>query len=287
MNQTHNRLNFSCHSENFGKRPAEETFALIRELGFTHIDVASRSLMPQAEILSDWLGCAAELKALSIRHNLLLSELFLSAVEVEGRPLSPSQPEAVKSSAFLKNFETICRFAKAAGFESIMGAAGSRIDILGEEGSFENAAAVLSRQVSIAGEYDLSFHVEPSRTSLFHTPKKALSMISVVPGLRYTLDFLHFHVQGIPLEESMELIPFAGHMHARQATFPTGKCDFVSGGIDYDRIMGTMARYGWKGTIAMEFWNGERENADGIDPIEQNIIMRYALKQLAKKYQLT
>lgn len=286
MNNAQTNLFFSCHSENFGKLSAEETFSLIHSLGFTHIDVASRSLMPQAAILDDWQGCAASIKELSLRHSLLLSELFLSAVEVDGVPLSPAQAEAVENNSLFENFEAICRFAREAGFQSIMGATGSVIETLGGEASFENAASVLRRQVAIAREYHLSFHVEPSRTSLLHTPQKALSMIHRVPGLRYTLDFLHFHVQGIPLSKALELIPFAGHMHARQAAFPTGKCDFASGGIDYDRIVSAMAVYGWSGTIAMEFWNGERENAEGIDPVEQNIVMRYTLKKLAEKYGL-
>ena len=286
MNNAQKQITFSCHSENFGKRPAEETFTFVRSLGFTHIDVAARSLMPQPAILADWRGCADAVKAISQRCNLQLSELFLSSVEVEGTPISPAQGGAANSKALFQNFETICRFAQAAGFQSIMGAAGSEIKDLGSEQSFENAAAVLRRQVSIAGEHGLAFHVEPSRTSLLHTPQKALAMALRVLGLRYTLDFLHFHVQGIPLSEALELIPYAGHMHARQAAFPTGKCDFASGGIDYDRIVRALAGYGWSGTIAMEFWNGERENAQGIDPVEQNIVMRYALKKLAEKYGL-
>lgn len=286
MNHTKKQIAFSCHSENFGKLPAEDTFALIHSLGFTHIDVASRSLMPQAAILADWNGCAGTLKNLGLSCRLQLSELFLSAVEVDGRPVSPAQPEAVENKTLFENFDTICRFAKAAGFESIMGAAGSCIPELGEEQCFENAAAVLSRQTAIAGSHGLSFHVEPSRTSLVHTPQKALAMIARVPGLKYTLDFLHFHVQGIPLSEALELIPWAGHMHARQAAYPTGKCDFASGGIDYDRIVNAIAAYSWSGTVAMEFWNGEREDATGIDPVEQNIVMRYALKKLAEKYGL-
>lgn len=286
MDNAQKQITFSCHSENFGKRPVEETFAFVRSLGFTHIDVAARSLMPQAAILADWRGCAEVMKASGLRHALQLSELFLSSVEVEGTPISPAQSVAAKSKALYQNFETICRFAQAAGFQSIMGAAGSVIRELGPEQSFLNAAAVLNRQVSIAGEYGLSFHVEPSRTSLLHTPQKALAMALRVPGLRYTLDFLHFHVQGIPLSEALELIPHAGHMHARQAAFPTGKCDFASGGIDYSRIVSAMAGYGWSGTVAMEFWNGERENAEGIDPVEQNIVMRYTFKKLAEKYGL-
>ena len=82
----------------------------------------------------------------------------------------------------------------------------------------------------------------------------------------------------------MKLIPYAGHLHARQAKTGIGKCSFEQGEIDYDPIVRQLHAINWSGSIAMEFWNGPEQDALGINPIEQNILMKYELKQLINKY---
>ena len=275
-------IRYSCHSENFGILPPEDTFRLIHQMEFDCIDIAARSLMPQSAIQADPEGCAAELARLSSRYRLPLSELFLSDVESGGRPVSPvwfgSGPEALRRLE--ESFVPICRFARQAGFRSIMGGAGKEDPQLGFAGSFDQTARALARQTAIAAEFGLAFHVEPSRLSLLHTVKAALDMTQAAPGLRYTLDFLHYHVQGVPLAQSLQLLPFAGHMHARQARAGAGKCDFFQGEIDYPAIAARMKEMEWQGDIAMEFWCSDELRAQGVLASEQNILMRCCLKRL-------
>ena len=269
----------SCHSENFSSQSPEEAFSFISALQFDCIDVASRSLSPQRMIAADPLKEACRFRDLSCRYHLPLSELFLSQVEVGGQPVSALSPMA-HTKEFDSAFDIICLFAEKAGFASIMGGTGAPDPELGYERSFESMARTLKSQVSIAASHGLSFHVEPYRLSLLHTVRACLNMIQAVPGLRYTLDFLHFQIQGIPQAESMKLIPWAGHIHARQAKTGVGKCDFSEGEIDYESIVRELKRSNWSGDIAMEFWcSGELSQA-GIQAVEQNILMRYHLKRL-------
>lgn len=277
-------IEYSCHSENFGILSADETFHFISKLGFSHIDVAARSLIPQEKMIACPHETAQSLIHLCQTHHLKLSELFLSAIEVDGIPCSPSSVEAVDHPTLFHNFEVICQFAKEAGFQSIMGAAGCEQAELGFMKSFEQAASVLLRQVNIAKRYGLAFHVEPSRLSLLNTPQRALEMAAAVPGLAYTLDFLHYHIQGIPQEETMKLLPYAGHLHARQAQRELGKCDFYSGEIDYNAIVKYLVGTNWRGIIAMEFWCSEGLLAQSINSVEQNILMRSCLKRLVSKW---
>jgi sugar phosphate isomerase/epimerase len=165
-----------------------------------------------------------------------------------------------------------------------MGSAGTENSELGYEGSFENAAGVHKKMVETAADHGLAYQVEPSRTSLLNTPPKALRMIEAAPGLRYTLDFLHYHMNSVPLNESLALVQYAGHMHARQAAAGKGKCDYIQGEIDYDAIVKELRRLDWPGSIAMEFWNNAEQDAEGINPVEQNIRMKYELKCLIGKY---
>ncbi|MCI8887228.1 MAG: sugar phosphate isomerase/epimerase [Hungatella sp.] len=272
-------IRYSCHSENFLSPSPEEAFSFISALQFDCIDVASRSLIPQRMIAADPLKEACRFRDLSCRYHLPLSELFLSQVEVGGQPVSALSPMA-HTKEFDSAFDIICLFAEKAGFASIMGGTGAMKPELGYERSFESMARTLKSQVSIAASHGLSFHVEPYRLSLLHTVWACLNMIQAVPGLRYTLDFLHFQFQGIPQAESMKLIPWAGHIHARQAKTGIGKCDFSEGEIDYESIVQELKRNNWSGDIAMEFWCSEELSQAGIQAVEQNILMRYHLKRL-------
>lgn len=272
-------IRYSCHSENFGLNSPEDTFALIHALHFDCIDVASRSLIPQTMILDDPIRQAEYFSALSHINQLPLSELFLSSVELNQIPIPPSAPQA-QTDEFLRAFDQICIFAEKAGFQSIMGSAGTEDPELGFSATFERTARTLQKQAEIANNHGLAFHVEPSRQSLLHTVSAALDMVQAAPSLRYTLDFLHYHIQGIPLSESIKLIPYAGHLHARQARIHTGKCDFSKGELDYPAIVSRLKLKHWSGDIAMEFWCSPQMLSEGIDPVEQNILMRYTLKKL-------
>jgi sugar phosphate isomerase/epimerase len=275
---------FSCHSENFGFLGREDTFAFISRLGFHYIDIAARSFMPQTEIAAAPEPGAKVIRNLAETYALKPDELFLGPLEINGESIDPSAGNTAHDPEAYRRFEIICRYARMAGFNSVMGSAGTENAALGYEHSFENASAVLAKLVMIAADKGLAYHVEPSRNSLLNTPEKALRMIDAAPGLKYTLDFLHYQINAIPLRESMRLIPHAGHMHARQAAAGIGKCDYERGEIDYDAIVRQLCLTEWTGGIAMEFWNGPEQDAQGICPVEQNIRMRYELRCLIRKH---
>ena len=277
-------INLGCHSENFGILSPEDTFSFISRLGFRYIDVASRSLVPQESIIADPKGRSSFLRELSEANNLQLDELFLGAVEADGVMLQPAAGDEKLNEKAYRVFNIICAFAKLAGFQSVMGAPGSEVPALGYGRSFDNAAEVHKKMIKIAADNGLNYHVEPSRTSLCNVPQKAIEMVQAAPGLRYTLDFLHYQINAVPQKESMELIPYAGHMHARQAKTGIGKCRFEEGEIDYDSIVKRLSELNWAGSIVMEFWNNPEHTAAGINAVEQNIRMKYELKCLINKY---
>jgi len=275
-------IHISCHSENFGIHPPDETFAFIKRLGFDRVDVASRSLIPQGRIIADAKKEARLMRDLADRHELVLDELFLGPVELAGQGVSPES--AFASEEYHDNFAVICAFARDAGFASVMGAAGMVTKEIGETASFDNAAKTLARMADIAENAGIMLTVEPSRNSLLSIPAVALEMAKRVPKLRYTLDLLHYQVNGHPQQESMKLLPYTGHMHARQAAVGWIKCPYEYGEIDYDALMKRLRGMSWSGTICMEYWCGEAEKNTGISAIDQNILMRHEIKRLIKKY---
>jgi sugar phosphate isomerase/epimerase len=277
-------IGLGCHSRNYGPGTPDEIFGLISKLEFEYIDVDAVGTIKQADVLERPQETGRLVKELAERHGLKLAEYFMGGVLVHGEGISPSHPKLQLRDEMYVNFDRVCKFAHEAGFTSIMGAAGVCQPEIGFELSFQYAADVLRRMVAIGNDHGIAFHVEPNRHSLLDTPAKALQMAELVAGLKYTVDFLHYQVNGFPQSETMALLRYAGHMHARQAAVDWPKCPFEHGEIDYDRIVKRLTGLNWNGVIAMEFWNGPAEAAAGMSPIEETILMRRHLKQLIKKY---
>jgi sugar phosphate isomerase/epimerase len=275
---------FSCHSRNYGPGTPDEIFQFIKKLGFQYIDVDSVGTIRQADVLAEPEETGRFTKELAEKHGLMLAEYFLGTVKVDGESIEPSEPDTGKRDSMYANFAKICAFARLAGFRSIMGSAGAVSREAGYERSFAYAAETLGKMVKIAAEHGVAFHVEPSRNSLLNVPAKAVEMAKAAPGLKYTLDFLHYQVNGHSQEEAMKLLEYTGHMHARQAAVGWAKCPIEFGEIDFDAIVKRLRGLRWNGVIAMEYWNGPEEEAAGISPVEQTIVMRYHLKGLVKKY---
>ena len=277
-------ITLGCHSDNFGLLSGEETFSFISKLGFTFIDVSTRSFTSQEKIILDYKKEAAYIKMLAEKYLLYPEELFLGEVEVGGNKLQFLPEDDSKKNELFNNFNSICLFAKLAGFKSIMASPGSEVKELGFSSSFEKAIQMHEALIKIANDNGIAYHVEPTRTSLINTPENALKMANALPKLRYTLDFLHFQINEINQKDVMILIPYTGHMHARQAKKGIGKCSYEEGELDFNSIVAELKKNNWHGNICMEFWNGPAENEASINPVDQNILMRFELKKLIKTY---
>jgi len=286
-------IKYGCHSENFGSQAPEKIFEFIHMLGFDNIDVSARTLITQEQIIQNPEQSARFIRELGKKYKLTLDELFLSSLSIDGENYTAVMETSISNDKFEQHFHKICRFAFEAGFRSIMGAVGGieadshSSDNIKEElndKAFANAVMVLNKQVHIANEYGLVFSVEPNRHSILSEPEKALLMAKSVPNLNYTLDILHFHTNGYSLEDTMKLLPYTKHFHIRQAKKGIGKCNVSEGEINYDEVVKLLIKEQWSGSMAMEFWCGENEYKAGINAVEQNIVMRYIIKELFKKY---
>ncbi len=277
-------IGLGCHSRNYGSGTPEAIFDFIMKLGFEYIDVDAVGTIRQADVLASPEKNAVLTRELSEKFKLKLAEYFMGEVLVEGKGVNPSQPDPGLRERMVSNFAVICRFARQAGFVSIMGAVGSFQPEIGYDRSFEHAATTLQMMTTVARDHGVAFHVEPNRHSLLDSPQRALAMVKRVPELRFTVDFLHYQVNGFCQNETLELLAYAGHMHARQAAVNWPKCPYEYGEIDYDAIIQRLVELRWNGVITLEFWNGPAEEAAGISPVDQTILMRYELKRLLRKY---
>ena len=124
-------------------------------------------------------------------------ELFMCSIPWDGG-VTPTESDANRRRQALELFVAITQFAEAAGFHHVMGVPGTS---KGLDDEWERAREMLQAMTKIAVSNGVGFTVEPHRGSLLEKPALAMDMASQVPGLKYTLDYSHFHSQGIPEQE--------------------------------------------------------------------------------------
>lgn len=276
-------IRWSCHNDNFGKIPAADAFRFIKMLDYDAVDVSVRGAAPFEEIYRDPEGFGAQIRGLADETGLGLSELFAGTLSVDGRPVVPTSPEAPDCDALYREFDKVFRFCRSAGLASIMTSVGNAQPDEDFEASFARAGQVLEKLSLQAAGYGLKLHVEPTRTSILQDPGKAETFMQLAPHLGYTLDLLHYQINGIGAEQVIKLLPYSGHLHIRQAKRDVGKCAYEEGEIDYQVLAREIVRTGWQGDIASEFWCDEAMTRRGLRPVEQNIIMRYEFRRMLRE----
>ena len=83
-------------------------------------------------------------------------------------------------------------------------------------------------------------------------PARALAMVRTVPGLRLTLDYAHFHAQGIPAEDVFPLHAHTRHVHAKQAAVGRAKTLWHEGTVPFAAIIEQLISDGWSGVVSPE-----------------------------------
>lgn len=276
-------IRLGCHSKNFGPDTPENTLSFIQKLGFEYVSIDPDTIK-HAEAVANPEKTAQHTKDLLEKFGLQAVEYIMGGLRADGKGYSAAELSASTEDAVFNDFDKVCKYAKLAGFSSVMGSAGEVVKDLGYERTVENTARTFQKLVQISKDNGVVFNVEPGQRSILNSPQKALDMVQRVSGLTYTLDILHFQVHGYPTEESLKLLPYTSHMHARQAATGWNKCPVEFGEIDYDLVVKRLRGMFWDGVITMEFWLTPPELAGKMSAVEQTIVMRYQLKQLIRKY---
>ena len=276
-------IKLACHSRNYGIDTPQNTLSFIHSLGYEYVDIDA-TLIPTADAVNSPKKTEDMLCRLLGEYYLIPEEYIGAELVADGNSYSPTElPDSKKEAAF-RYFDATCSFAASVGFKSIMCGAGFPIAGHSYEASFERAAVVFEKMVEIAGDHGIVFNVEPSRSSILNSPEKALNMIARVPRLGYTLDLLHYITLGYSTENALALLPYTNHIHSRQAANGWGKCAVEFGEIDYDLLLKRLRGMNWSGSIADEFWVTPEETAQGLDAVEQTILMRYQIRSYIRKY---
>jgi sugar phosphate isomerase/epimerase len=147
------------------------------------------------------------------------------------------------------------------------------------EQASETSASFLRRAVDLALAAGIALMIEPGVLSIAESPAAVEALLSSVPGLGLVLDYSHFICLGYTQEEIDVLLPFATHVHLRQARPGRlqERLESWSGTINFRRLFSQLRAGGYEGWLATEIGEALEERVDVVGETVR-------LRDLARSY---
>ena len=272
-------MRFTCTSWSWPLLSFEDVIRVMRVLGFSAIDVGAFAgfvHFEPAELAGDPRGAAARMADIARRHDVVFPDLFVAF----GPTLSVNAlnaPELDIRDDNAATFRRIVEFCAEAGIPGITLCPGVQHAGVSRAAALDLATQELGRLFELGRAAGLRVSFEPHLESITESPEEALSVVKNVPGLTLTLDYSHFIAQGYAAEAVEPLLPYAGHVHLRQAKPGTLQARDDDGAIDFDAVLGRLAAHGYTRWIAFEYeWN-EWHGNNRVDVLSETLALKRRL----------
>lgn len=269
-----------------GHLPFEGAAQIAKALGFTNTAIGW-SHLDWAKIRANPVAAAADVRRVIEPLGLEIDDSFIwfpnkytneLVDELKCTITQPDQKARDDNFEMLKSFAQFCNEIGCPGITLSSG-----IKYADQGFAFEDIYAIareeLRRMVDYAGEYGVEIRPEPHNESVMGTLVTCKRMLEDVPGLKVSLDYSHFMPQGHSIEDVHELIPFAGHVHARQANRERLQCRYEEGILDFEAIVKELVRQGYDGNIALEYVCVNYRGCNDIDVITETLKLKKDLER--------
>jgi len=122
--------------------------------------------------------------------------------------------------------------------------------------------------VSIAREHGLVLSVETTGGCIFMAPSEALELVGDAPSLKLTLDTGHLLSNGIPQAEWAPLLPYAAHVHLKDAgtDLRHHEVPFGTGALDFTGLLDSLRAARYDGALTVEYLGPRSQDAVRFDP---------------------
>lgn len=275
-------MELTCTSFSFPLLPFERALQAIALLEIPRFDVgahegASHIQPSQVEAgpsdVADRIRRAAETAGLSV------SDVFPTFGRgFRDRPVNA--PDRATRQANATRFVAIVRCARLIGARGITLLPGVVWDDLGQERSFDLSVEGLRELLPVAHDAGLRLSVEAHLESVAESPDLARRLIEAVPGLTLTLDYSHFVAGGHTPEQVHQLIPHAGHFHARQAAPGRLQASAQDGTLDFHDLVRRLQSVRYDGDLCLEYTWQEWRDCCHQDVLSESILLRDRLRRV-------
>jgi len=174
--------------------------------------------------------------------------------------------------------EACLDFAHTCGIKIATMDPGRSAEGLSEEESFKFAKTELLQFVRLAYERDVTITIETHMGSLAEDPQNALRFVEEIPGLKITYDPSHYIPAGIPLDETLCLLPHAAHAHIHNAGKDSYQERMDRQMIDTAWFKRVLRDHSYTGYVSIEYLERIAVR-DGYDPVEQSRRLKVLLEK--------
>ncbi|HHG89149.1 MAG TPA: sugar phosphate isomerase/epimerase [Devosia sp.] len=261
-------MKLSLTSWSFPACTLKEAAAISNALGIGALDVGLfyRSALSKEKILDDPQSAAAELAGLGVT---IPNYYHLFGEGLGGQNLA--LPGTISQNA--KDLKQVLTFADAANIATVFILPG----IINPGQSRRDALAVsiasLKELSRVAEDFKATICIEPHVHSFAESPAIVTGLIEET-GIRLALDYSHFACLGYRQEEVDPLVPYAAHVHLRQARMGALQTKFAHGTLNFPAMFATLRDAGYQGYLAIE--NVHQDYMDTLyeDVLSETITMR-------------
>ena len=250
-----------------------ESAAILQALGVQAMDLiaAPGALLDSREIERDPQGQARRVSEASLPLSNLLYVFG-------DRPLN-SVDDTVRA-ANLETFERVLQFCTAAGIPSVLVLPGVDQAGISHEEAVELSAAAMNELAALGAAENVMLLFEPHIESVLESPFDTLAFLQRNPALKIVLDYSHFVAQGYQPVDVDPLVPYAGHVHLRQACRGKLQARWDDGVIDFSAVVELLKRAGYSGYLALEYEHDPWMECDRVDVMTETIKMRDVVSPL-------
>ena len=208
--------------------------------------------------------------------------LYIFGDGFDDRPVN-SVDESVRN-ANRETFQRVLQFCKAARIPSVLVLPGVDQVGISHEEAVELSAAAMNELAALAAAEDVLFLFEPHVESVLESPFDTLTFLQRNPALKIVLDYSHFVAQGYQPADVDPLVPYAGHVHLRQACRDKLQARWDDGIIDFPAVVALLEAAGYSGYLTLEYEHDPWMDCDQVDVMTETIRMRDEMRHLLAAY---
>jgi len=224
--------------------PADELFALVKELGFSSVQLAFSSVSECGFDVSDHIEIPGSVSDEAIAAIRAASEKHGIHICAVNGTFNMAHPDPVVRREGLDRFEGFIKAVRAIGCNMATLCSGSR-SLKGlwtydpateDESAYSDMRAVMQEAVAIAEKYDVILAIETEASNVISTPEKARRIMDEIgsPNLKMILDCANlFHKGEAHPENVRPAIDKAINYFGRDIVIAHGKDIRESDAIDF------------------------------------------------------
>ena len=241
-------VHVACSTGIRSTKSLDEACALVHELGFSHVDpLAMEGWHIKPSCLVADAGQEAEgLRALLDKYNLQCAAINLGFLH----SLASCTIEQMEIN--LEVVRGACVLALAAG-TSILTVGTGRTGDEDRGVLLDRLAERLIQVVAVARGAGTTIALETHAGSVAVYPDVACELVTRCPGLKLTYDSSHFIADRVPVEDTLDLLAHAAHVHLRNARVGHFQETMDKGLLDIPWMVDRIAASGYEGAVSIEY----------------------------------